>query len=517
MAKTTARVLRRPANKTQRAKLAADIADTEPDNPVDEKQRGRPAAAIDDAETANPVDAEDQPVERAQSAAVEDDDAQNVPDAAEDEIDEPDEEIDDVAVRETAGEFVFRRRKGKAKAKGDANRKKTKKKKGGRKAKVAVHTKVNDDAADAAGRPAEEDHTKVNDDAADAAGRPAEEEVDSAQPADEEDVNVVDAGQAAEDAPAPTSDALVCNDEDADARQQLVSLPSVDPDSLQMISTNSAPEFNAGTDKVLCQKCRAEVVLDMNDRRKPYKTKEGWFLKCILCNRTCSAMSRRFGSWPIASFQTFDEQEQLQFYEDAKHAKSSDELLNKLIDHASRKNVEFERNTRISEFLPLSVWQKQGWNPEVIEREAQEADIQKVSPDDIRYRVTITKGEEGKVREKTREQILTSVKNVGGKPGGMKAIEDVTDKKKKKRKGSSSSSSNRSSSSSSSSSSHDKKSKKKKKKSKKHKKDKKKKADKSRKEKQQMSDSENIKHDDGFDDFEMGGASPFQEDERSLT
>ena len=235
----------------------------------------------------------------------------------------------------------------------------------------------------------------------------------------------------------------------------------------------------------LCTKCASYVDPCGPGVRCTSKTTPSFI--CPVCCSKLTGLNRLCGHWPIEEFKELSAAEQESFFQSCGAGTAA---LKKAIEqHIIRRQVHQRVNEVAGEFLPLSVWQIRGFDPEIIEKTCPKEIHAQLGPT---YQVKIHSTGEKAIEEQVRQhmaRVCSGKDRASPKPPIRKAAAGeasigATDKggddkkesgkKRRRSKSSSSNSSNSSNSSSSKSSSSSSDPKKKKKKNKKEDKKKKK-------------------------------------------
>ena len=219
----------------------------------------------------------------------------------------------------------------------------------------------------------------------------------------------------------------------------------------------------------VCIKCGYHVDVFGKGVRLLNKTTPQY--ACAKCNSRTSQLYSVFGSWPVAEFRELTEGEQQSFWRAQAHGK--EDLKSLVSNTLVKKLVESRMASDAGPFLPLSVWEKQGYDPEVIRQKAKH-EMHPVLGDTYQVRIHTDGIEkrEDMIRQHLLELMNRNPKKTCGaslpeKAGGRTLEEhageeaatsdmiEPAQKKPKKKKSSSSSESSTTSSSSSSSTSGD--------------------------------------------------------------
>ena len=115
-----------------------------------------------------------------------------------------------------------------------------------------------------------------------------------------------------------------------------------------------------------CTKCGYDVDPCSPGVRLTSKNPPSW--KCNRCNSKHVALCRAFGRWPIDEFLELSADEQQKFWQESDTgAKGVKGLVEKYI---AEKHVSVELARLEGPYLPLSVWQQQGYDVSLIEKSA---------------------------------------------------------------------------------------------------------------------------------------------------
>ena len=235
------------------------------------------------------------------------------------------------------------------------------------------------------------------------------------------------------------------------------------------------------TAKPLCVKCGFEV----DPFKCQLRTKCGGVFTCNLCHTRGSMLSKKWPGWS-AEFKLLDAEQMQTFWREAGKVSNGQQLSNALIQTLVNKRVDTVRAKLSGTWLPLSVYERQGFDIADIESKCQDKKEHPILG--MTYRVQLAELGRESCEEVHRVQVLKNLQRPkiieNGDAEGSAAAADKHEPKADDISDNSSSESSNSSSSSSSSSSHKKKSKKHKNKDKKNRKSKKnKKAKKCKKDK----------------------------------
>ena len=132
-------------------------------------------------------------------------------------------------------------------------------------------------------------------------------------------------------------------------------------------SCSSRPELPEET--IWCKFCKS--LCSKNRARMCGKKQQEW--KCSGCNSTLVKLNGVFGSWPTPDFVELSEQEQANVFQETKGKKSAE--LQKMVEKKFNRFAREEKSWfEGGEFLPLSVWERRGFDPDRIERETKDCD-----------------------------------------------------------------------------------------------------------------------------------------------
>ena len=163
--------------------------------------------------------------------------------------------------------------------------------------------------------------------------------------------------------------------------------------------------------------------------------------KCNSCNVRHVQLVRIFGGWPPEEFKELQEEEQQKFW--ASESTDTKGLKQLAVDFLVKKRVESYTTEEKGSYLPLSVYEKMGYDVGRIEAKCEDF---KEDPLLGRvFRVKLMSTTDSTMEQQIREQVLKKSCNKPSKPRGSK------DLKRKHRQKDSGSSSDRSTSSTSSS------------------------------------------------------------------
>jgi len=127
--------------------------------------------------------------------------------------------------------------------------------------------------------------------------------------------------------------------------------------------------------------------------------------KCNKCNNTLVKMTTSFGKWPTPEFAQFTPEQQQEFFQSAQKIKNSTELVKMVEAKLSQFTSKEFCWANGGQFLPLSVWQTQGFDSEKIKNTTPPEDVQVNPQVGTCYRVKIyssfEKGSSGQRSEQT--------------------------------------------------------------------------------------------------------------------
>ena len=224
------------------------------------------------------------------------------------------------------------------------------------------------------------------------------------------------------------------------------------------------------TGTVYCSDCGSELdLINTPGVRIVSKRSNSW--RCPKCATKVTQLNRCFGSWPTQAYVQLPKEEKLYFMKQLQSKYSQQEVSAYCRETLNMHEQHEDYYREGGEFLPLSVWEKQGWDIAKIEAEALPGDRKEVRMAGTCYRVPVysagKRGRKGHSKQDTAsgETTLESLKvmlermeNPSSSSKGPQAPAEEGDECKD--------ADSYSTSSSSSSSTHDKKKKKKKNKSK---------------------------------------------------
>jgi len=152
----------------------------------------------------------------------------------------------------------------------------------------------------------------------------------------------------------------------------------------------------------LCQKCGYSVDVFGKGVRLVSKTTPTWW--CNKCNTKQAQLFNIFGQWPIEEFKELDEEEKRMLW----RAPASDKhSLTKLVkDSIVKRLVESRSAAQAGTFLPLSVYAKQGFDTDAIQKKARKEEHPVLG---TTYQVRLHSDSIEKKEERVREQLAEMI------------------------------------------------------------------------------------------------------------
>jgi hypothetical protein len=161
---------------------------------------------------------------------------------------------------------------------------------------------------------------------------------------------------------------------------QQMPVPQTDVEPKLPQATNPRPpcavyvRIGRAEDRPLCSRCNMPVDPQVPGTRRLQKSPLRF--SCPACNVKGVALYQMFGTWPIPEFKGLSQEEQVKFWNSAD---ASREGLRKATQNVLERSMEeIARNATKRRYLPLEVWEKQGfsiedikargkyeWNPEL--------------------------------------------------------------------------------------------------------------------------------------------------------
>eukprot|EP00913_Durusdinium_trenchii_P025221 g23677.t1 len=167
-----------------------------------------------------------------------------------------------------------------------------------------------------------------------------------------------------------------------------------------------------------CRKCKMPCSVDKLVNKS--KGEQRVHVVCRPCNSATTMLSRHLGSWPIPSFQGLSPDQQVAFW------KRCDEIIQKQgkLDYGSiraflaislaERQYEVAKAEFVSEYLPLSVWAKRGYDPDDVKKGLKE--IHPVLGDT--YAIPLKTVTKGFYKEKMEEMLTKFEADARKKKGG---------------------------------------------------------------------------------------------------
>lgn len=112
-----------------------------------------------------------------------------------------------------------------------------------------------------------------------------------------------------------------------------------------------------------------------------------WY-KCAGCHTKQQTLRRMCGEWPINEFSLLSVDDQQSFMSKLT-GKSSTDIASILEETLERVENRCEKFSEGGSFLPLSVWERQGWDPETIKNKSRPSDIREDERFGLLYRVPV--------------------------------------------------------------------------------------------------------------------------------
>ena len=138
-----------------------------------------------------------------------------------------------------------------------------------------------------------------------------------------------------------------------------------------------------------CSKCNADI-------------EQGYI--CKPCNSKRSTLTRMFGEWPIAIFESLPKLHQTNFWLDDGRTKVK--IQQAMVLEMTCNRMHLERKLLGGKYLPLGVYQKKGYNPNTIS-----ANCESKYDKDLEETVYLLKIEEV-IEEKVRQDVINIVSNL---------------------------------------------------------------------------------------------------------
>lgn len=174
-------------------------------------------------------------------------------------------------------------------------------------------------------------------------------------------------------------------------------------------------EKEEAADMVKCRYCGRENP----PAQMRLMSKTSW--RCSGCNTQLVRLARMFGSWPLRQFSQLSEGEKSAFYlEITSSKKSGHDIVETLTNSLTIKEVSEKRVSAKGKFLPLKVWEGQGYDPSAIAAEADDADHffdRKVGAEV--YRVDVLEVSRSQITQHIRQELLEIVSSAGKRNKGV--------------------------------------------------------------------------------------------------
>jgi len=134
-----------------------------------------------------------------------------------------------------------------------------------------------------------------------------------------------------------------------------------------------------------CGNCGTnQPVMDVRVRNKGQKIG-----RCRVCCVRVTQLSRAFGSWPHPAFKAMEPQDQIEFFQACATVHTQKDLKKLADEKFARYNNEEEFFEEGGKFLPLSVWQAQGFNTDHISQNSLPKNIKTCRVLGLVYRLPI--------------------------------------------------------------------------------------------------------------------------------
>ena len=173
--------------------------------------------------------------------------------------------------------------------------------------------------------------------------------------------------------------------------------------------TSFDPSLKRGHDPV-CTRCGHHVDTCAPGVRLARKHPPEW--QCQKCSSKCVMLTRMFGKWPVPEWTGLTEEEQHEFFRSTESTKKS---LGRAMTEVIKKTLtEESRDSKGGKFLPLKVWENQGFDPEHVKAKGK-YEWHPVLGDT--YQVMIHKDSREQVETLARQQVIKMMaKNKGEVP-----------------------------------------------------------------------------------------------------
>ena len=111
-----------------------------------------------------------------------------------------------------------------------------------------------------------------------------------------------------------------------------------------------------------CRKCGNAV----HRSRARITGKQAEYWECKTCHTRGQQLRKIYGQWPPVNFQQLDEAKKTEYFNKIKQM-SDKKKLRSFTDHEFKLSVTEMKGKRYNtQYLPLKVWEKQGFDPEVV-------------------------------------------------------------------------------------------------------------------------------------------------------
>ena len=165
-----------------------------------------------------------------------------------------------------------------------------------------------------------------------------------------------------------------------------------------------SPSSMLATARPICIKCGFEVDVF----RAQIVTKGGQRYKCNQCNNSHAALSKHFGKWPD-EFAELTPEEQMDFWKTAKTCQGIQRLKSLAIDTLTHRRVDRITARLSGTFLPLTVYNQQGYDTDKIVQNCRPSDIEEHPVLGTTYRVAVRSLDRSAVDERERQHVLQNL------------------------------------------------------------------------------------------------------------
>ena len=183
----------------------------------------------------------------------------------------------------------------------------------------------------------------------------------------------------------------------------MAAAPSTPPGPFAMERDSDAPDFLGPA--TVCSQCKNPVDVLLPGTRTVAKSPPTFM--CSTCNSKCVGLYRICGNWPTADFKDLTDEEQTAFWNSC-DAKSKD-LKESYVNALTKRNLQRREAGRKGKFLPLSVYERKGYNIEDIELNTAEEDKEKCPVVGWTYRLKVHETLDVNVEETERKKVLESL------------------------------------------------------------------------------------------------------------